>query len=118
MCVTMVPRSALSYSGLCCSHERNQKISQSVLDPLTLLTSLEESNTPNGLLLATRVPPDLFSACVVPLAQRTLAENRLTPALLYKCTKAPAANQEPSSHAFTHLRFNDRAYSTCQINMF
>lgn len=92
---------------------------QSLLDPLMLLTSLEESNNgPNGLLLATRVPPDLFSACVVPLAQRTLAENRLTPALLYKCTKAPAANQEPSSHAVTHLRLKDPAYSTCQINMF
>lgn len=67
--------------------------SQKVSDPLVLLISLEESNTPSCLLLATHVPPDLFSACVVSLAQRTLAENSLTPGP-YKSTKAPAANQK------------------------
>lgn len=83
-----------------------------------MLTSLEELNPPSSLLFSTRLPPDLFSACVVPLAQRTLAENSLTPALLYKSTKALPTNQEPSSDAFTHLWFKDPAYTTCQINMF
>lgn len=51
------------------SWQAHEAISQNVSDPLTLLLSLEESNTPSCLLLATLMPPDLFSVhvlCLLP----------------------------------------------------
>lgn len=99
VCVTMVQlilHSALSYLW---DDEHTKRFHRR----FQILIPLEESNTPSCLLLATHVPPDLFSACVVSLPQRTLAENSLTPGP-YKSMKAPPANQKPGFCAFTVQR--------------